>query len=492
MEAAILMGLQASGKTMFYRERFFHTHVRISLDLLSSFGRLSSGRGHPLEQPMLFADYSPVAVPTLAEQRDALQKGLGRAVLWAQSGHLADEPLLDACLHDKRFDRQCEDERGEWLWGILGSGGAVQRLRRPILEAVRQVTTERDAYQLCDLASHYAKTGDSEFKTSLYEFVERKPIADCPWIGEETLLELGGEEAFRFIARIRGKLLETRPWDWDIEALIGRAVEKFGEQQVRNLLNDLADPGTSRFAAAWRAELSQATKASRQSHAERMRAITLDGIMEAIKGNDRCFWLRGWGMHADEAAIGVVLGHLRAAQEPSLIAKLLRALWNRAMPEFDPWLIELCRHADPDVRRSAFNALKCNSHPLVRAFAIAECENGVRNGQVVSLFISNYEQGDEHRIAEAIELPDDSNEFHWLLMDVVKVLEKNEEADCSHLGVAAYALTPCENCRGDAARLLYNRHAAPRWLIEECRYDSNEGSRKLWEQASGATEAIAE
>ena len=30
----ILIGIQASGKTTFYRERFFDTHVRISMDLL--------------------------------------------------------------------------------------------------------------------------------------------------------------------------------------------------------------------------------------------------------------------------------------------------------------------------------------------------------------------------------------------------------------------------------------------------------------------------
>ena len=34
MEAIIFVGLQASGKSSFYRERFFSTHVRISLDLL--------------------------------------------------------------------------------------------------------------------------------------------------------------------------------------------------------------------------------------------------------------------------------------------------------------------------------------------------------------------------------------------------------------------------------------------------------------------------
>jgi len=34
MEAVILVGVQGSGKTSFYRERFFESHVRITLDML--------------------------------------------------------------------------------------------------------------------------------------------------------------------------------------------------------------------------------------------------------------------------------------------------------------------------------------------------------------------------------------------------------------------------------------------------------------------------
>ncbi|HUS13622.1 MAG TPA: AAA family ATPase [Chloroflexia bacterium] len=36
MEAVIFAGLQASGKSTFYLERFFHTHVRVSLDMLKT------------------------------------------------------------------------------------------------------------------------------------------------------------------------------------------------------------------------------------------------------------------------------------------------------------------------------------------------------------------------------------------------------------------------------------------------------------------------
>ena len=36
MEAVILVGLQGAGKSTFYRERFFATHMRINLDMLKT------------------------------------------------------------------------------------------------------------------------------------------------------------------------------------------------------------------------------------------------------------------------------------------------------------------------------------------------------------------------------------------------------------------------------------------------------------------------
>jgi predicted kinase len=39
MEAIILIGIQASGKSTFYKEKFFNTHIRISNDLLKTKNR---------------------------------------------------------------------------------------------------------------------------------------------------------------------------------------------------------------------------------------------------------------------------------------------------------------------------------------------------------------------------------------------------------------------------------------------------------------------
>lgn len=39
MEAVIFIGIQASGKSTFFKERFFDTHVRVNLDMLRTYAR---------------------------------------------------------------------------------------------------------------------------------------------------------------------------------------------------------------------------------------------------------------------------------------------------------------------------------------------------------------------------------------------------------------------------------------------------------------------
>jgi hypothetical protein len=66
-----------------------------------------------------------------------------------------------------------------------------------------------------------------------------------------------------------------------------------------------------------------------------------------------------------------------------------------------------------------------------------------------------------------------------LLMAVIRVLEFNPHADCSQLGLVAYAATPCQQCRSNAAEVLQCSRVAPAWLTEECLFDSHTPTREL-------------
>ncbi len=64
MEAVIFCGIQATGKTTFFKERFFRTHVLISLDLLNT--RLKEGRFlqtcFDVQQPFVVDNTNPTRV----------------------------------------------------------------------------------------------------------------------------------------------------------------------------------------------------------------------------------------------------------------------------------------------------------------------------------------------------------------------------------------------------------------------------------------------
>lgn len=442
---------------------------------------------------MRFADFSPSSSPSLDQQRDALSKGLGRALQWATTGRLDDDALLAACLRDQRHDSQVEEPRGRWLWQMIRAVDAANRFRVPILHALHELPDDRSANQLCELALCYAEAGDEAFRTRLYEIVEQKPIADSHWLGEDEIVRLDGEKGFLFAAGVRGKGLAGRGWEWDDESLVWNAVERFGEGRVNDLLGNTADEALRSYREGWyQHKRTEDGQDPRQSHQERMRAITIGEILSAADSNDTGFHFRGWGRYATETNLLTILEHLWAVREPTVITKLLQVFSNRAYPRFDARLVGLCKHIDAKVRRQAIIALEQVEHPLIRQFALSELKQGGHNGSVVGLFSRNFQQGDEQRILESIEFPADECELHWLLMDVIEVLKTNPNADCSRLGVIAYASTPCENCRYYSARLLHNQHVAPEWLLEECRFDSSERPRNFVAEITNPPQADSE
>jgi hypothetical protein len=432
------------------------------------------------------ADYSPATSPSLDQQRDALHKGLGRAMQWAMAGRLDGGLLLDACLHDKRYDAQVNDSRGDWLWGLMQAVHAEDRFRTPLLDALSTPVAD-DAEQLCELGLHYALTGDRAFRTCLYRVVENEPVSTMPGLGEEQLVQLDGVRGFLFAVRHRGQRLKGHELDWYDVHLIEEAIERLGEDQIFKSLDIATDEATRRFRDAWFKYKIERSSRKPIPHSERMQQTPISEIIfNAESANTGIGLFRGWGKYASEQNLESIRRQLLAAKTPSVIVKYLRVFSNREYLPLVPDLIVLCGHCDDEVRRRAFAALEKNSHPVVRQFAEDALRNGVCDRSVVSLFIKNYQEGDEQRILKYIELPSDELQLHWLLMDVTDILEENPKADCSQLGTLVYALTPCGNCRYSAAKVLCNRNVAPPWLAEECRFDSEEDTRKLFTESSEA------
>jgi predicted kinase len=106
MEAIIFVGLPGSGKSSFYKERFFNSHVRISLDLLKTRHREARILDACLETDQRFVIDN--TNPTRAERSRFIEAVKAARVQYTVSGYYFESKVED-CL--RRNAQRSEGER---------------------------------------------------------------------------------------------------------------------------------------------------------------------------------------------------------------------------------------------------------------------------------------------------------------------------------------------------------------------------------------------
>src|SRR5207253_10259255 len=104
---------------------------------------------------------------------------------------------------------------------------------------------------------------------------------------------------------------------------------------VGRLLESASDAALRRFRESWLQDKQRrAEQQPYNSLRDRMIATPAKEILRAAEGEGGQFWLRSWGIHANEADLRAVLQRLWAVREPRIIANLLQVFSARALPKF--------------------------------------------------------------------------------------------------------------------------------------------------------------
>lgn len=121
MEAIIFCGIQASGKTTFYKENFFKTHVRISLDLLNTRRKEDIFLRTCLQTQQRFVVDN--TNPTKKERLPYIEKA--KAFKFKITGFYFQSTLGEAITRNK-------NRTGKELVPPAGIGGTFKRLQVPV------------------------------------------------------------------------------------------------------------------------------------------------------------------------------------------------------------------------------------------------------------------------------------------------------------------------------------------------------------------------
>lgn len=123
MEAVIFIGIQGSGKTTFYRERFFDTHVRLSLDMLKTRHRASLLLDACIEAKQRF----------VVDNTNVLRSERAEYILRARDARF----LVHGYFFEPQVERALawnQQRSGKAVVPVKGLLGTLKRLERPSMQ----------------------------------------------------------------------------------------------------------------------------------------------------------------------------------------------------------------------------------------------------------------------------------------------------------------------------------------------------------------------
>ncbi len=451
-------------------------------------------------------NYTEPALPLTRDQfADALQQGLGRAVMHA-ARHGVDA-LLDlviaASVENRSYDPQCEGDRADWMLEIADAAGVVPAVAPRVVEALaRHDAGYRDAVQLCALGHRLALRGHAPARDALYAAF-RKSSDSMDLIGAREIIELDGADGLLHVAAEIGRWIGRDPTILlnDEPLLIFDGHHDKGA--ARRILD--AARSTNADVARYLARLDGLTAKSKDGpvtpgegrkdianvplsrdgpghHAKRMQRISAQDVINDITNDEPArhrYWFHSWGKHAPAVELLAVLRAMQCEENPGRLCKCLHVFAGRAMPELNRQVLALADHENSDVRRAAYRALQHLNHPDIHRLAADRARAGRTSERELLLFKSTFQTGDEHLIEPNLRPPEDREALHRLVFDLVEVFEDNAVPEAGSSMMFVYEESPCSNCRHVAVKTLLRAGRAPAWMVEECRHDVDETTRSL-------------
>lgn len=425
---------------------------------------------------------------TRPQFRDALEKGLGRAILHARRyglGGMHGE-VHRALVNCLVYDSQCEWHRPAWLWKLMRAGRSEGRYRSTVLRELSKVKEYRDAQQLSALAYRFARGRDQQAKRALYAAFNRFVGSDHHEIEREIMLLDGVKGLQKVAERIGGELSKGGDaWALHVEGVWWYAKDIFGAARARRALMRGSRRGKLFLERALMIEVSN--KKERRARLARLKVegpkrktwAEFRSDLENIKVRSASPHL--FAKQATSKELRSAYEALSIERRPLQSAKLLHVFVRRPPPTWKPFLLTFARSSDDSVQGFAWEVLAHFRRPEVRRLALAAARRrlDVANG-ALSLFKKNFHPGDSELILAAVSGKwKDRDEAHCVVMSVLDIAGGKPSKALAPVYLEAYEQSPCALCRAQLFGRLRQLKAAPEWMFAECLEDTDEKTRSL-------------
>jgi hypothetical protein len=239
--------------------------------------------------------------------------------------------------------------------------------------------------------------------------------------------------------------------------------------------------GIDEYSIEWTAdEIVRKRKEMRGSHKSLSDTISSETTWEELKKiPEYGRLLSSWSRVASDSEFERAALDLESFTDPKQLALYLQLFRKRAFPLDPNKLIKLVDYSDEGVVWRALTDLEIIHHPDVRTLFMRIIEVPELSDQAIGLLRRNYEIGDYQIIMHLLEAENDLDNLHGMCGDTNHTYQENPVPEGIEPLLLVYEKVPCALCRHTCLESIQSLAGIPDWMIEECRYDSNSGTREL-------------
>jgi hypothetical protein len=422
--------------------------------------------------------------------KSAIKRGTGEAYLLMKANPDLDfsKDIIKAALKNLSYDNQCEGSRADYVFELIQLSGKKEIIRQAILKAL--ATERKDNWaleQLFDITALFAKQGDKEAKKAIYKRIYKKTINGAGWAGESALIKLDGVEGLKFIAAVKGKILQDDPEEWEDGSTVDwfqrenptikvyQELEKAGKnnEYIRTYLNAIKK-NKADYKRSERPNYNYEIVTDR-INSKAIVPLPPSGVKELSKSDIKKL-ADDFLKQTDRIKLEKYMRVFDRVKYPYNYQPLLALLKNKH-PIYEFLKIKKKKH-DRLIEYAA-SALKYFSGADIRAFAIEKLKKVRIPADYLDLLVSNYKKGDHKLLTEIVARCKNEDEIHSLVDGYINIFKANKTKECQKPLEAVYGKLTCGIHREDIIKILIENKVLSTRLKKEIKFDSIKEIRGL-------------
>ena len=317
---------------------------------------------------------------TPLEFRNALEKGLGRAILYLQNYDPAPffDVILDASVRNTVYDKHFGSSKAKYLLEIFELTGRSDELIEQMLKAYGNLKLNERPDK--DLILEIAKRGNPQAHRLIVQDFPLE-LDDDPLYAGSNLIELEGIKGFLQVAKALAGFVREDP-DFDPSAFYYfRDFLEKNDLETTAILEQAREEDADIQFFLTQAETNLKERAELLSKPQKKTPpLSYSKIVSRIKTRSISEYpLTQWSMSASAQLLRRAARDLVIQTDPERIRRYLHIFRERWFPLGYTKLMPYTQHEDLKVVRAALQALGCIKHKAVRAEAMQRLASTIRS-----------------------------------------------------------------------------------------------------------------